>query len=262
MKPSCMDRIDISFFDHAPCPIFHFPDSRIMTARFTLLVSFSCLCILVNIACNKTGSNPGTGIANGDADLNRAYPGYDRFVIWPERECVLGVSLTLVTYGKYAVNGPLQLHWRILSGPGTPQIEIIDNSSVKLSGLNIGIYQYEVSFDAQYGTHNRDTSRVIVDALSNPPAEYIFSNRYWVPETRGFTDGSSITIEGIYNKIPADNAFRTFIKKANSTSWEELNSRYQGGFINGIIGSGIANSVLHIWSENKETGSADIKLVY
>ena len=239
-----------------------------MKAHITLQFVFCCLCIVLNVACKKTYSGPGNGIEpEVDADLNRVYTGYDRMVVWPKSECIIGASLTIVSFGRYAVNGPLKLEWRIISGPGSPQLEIIDNSTIKLSQLSIGVYQIEASFDKSYGTHNRDTTRVIVDSLSNPPVEVILPNQHWVAEYLGYSLGSSITIEGIYNTIPPGNAFRTFIRKANNSNWEELlpevtNSWYEYSFKNGVSFGIIANSVISIWSANKEEDTADIKLLY
>ena len=155
-----------------------------MKTRYAIQFIF-WLTIILNFNCKKTteGVDINDNLENIDADLNRVEAGSDRFVIWPEDNCTLATSTTIVGFGRYAPNGPLLLSWRMISGPGTPQVQTIKNGRIEVSQLQLGVYQFEVSFDKIYGNYNKDSVRIIVDDLSSPLKEFIFSDQTWIVVT-------------------------------------------------------------------------------
>ncbi len=242
-----------------------------MKALNALQFIFCCLLILLNVGCRKADDSIGVddGQVNVDEDLNRVHAGSDRMIAWPNSKCSLGVWTSTVGYGRYAPNGPLLLSWRMISGPDTPQIQTIENGRIEVSQLSIGVYQFEVSFDKRYGNFNKDSCRIVVDTLSNPPKEIFFLNQNWTAETSQYSWGSWIYIKDIYDKIPPESAFKIFIRQGSNSGWEELlpeeifswyhySFKYKGG-----AGSTDKGEIT-IWPTdyNYATGKVDIKLLY
>jgi hypothetical protein len=124
-----------------------------------------------------------------------------------------------------------------------------------VSNLQIGAYQFELFVQDAAGLTDRDTCTVIVGQLSATPNEFIFTNQVW--GSQGW--GSGIGISNVYQSLPAGSVFRVFIKRDNSTNWEELimddyNSWYTFSLLDGD---------LNIFSYHEvESDTPDIKLVY
>lgn len=147
------------------------------------------------------------------------------------------------------------ISWSKISGPSSFLIETPNSLGTQVSNLQIGIYQFEMFIQDTGGLTDKDTCTVIVGQISATPNEVIFTNEVWGPQ--GW--GSGIVISNAYQSLPAGSVFRTFIKRDNSTNWEELimddyNSWYTFSIWDGN---------LHIFSyyEN-ESDTPDIKLVY
>ena len=176
--------------------------------------------------------------------------GNDQYVFFPADFCTLnGVAQDLE-------NNIQTILWSNISGPSSFLIEHPDSLSTKVSNLQIGVYQFEMFVQDIAGLTDKDTCTVIVRQMSGTPNEVIFTNQVWVLDAWW----STITINNIYQYMPAGSVFRVYIKKDNSTNWEELimddfNS-YSWYTFSLLVGN------LIIYSNNYETDTPDIKLVY
>ena len=198
--------------------------------------------------CQGGGAGDGGGLAPNTPP--NCYAGTDKFVFDPGSFCTLnGVA-------QDSENNIQTILWSKISGPSSFLIEHPDSLSTKVSNLQIGVYQFEVFVQDTGGLTDKDTCTVIVDQISGTPNEVILSNQVWRQD--GLAWGSTITINNIYQNLPTGSVFRVYIKKDNSTNWEQLiiddyNSLYYFFLLDGN---------LVIYSEYDETDTPDIKLVY
>jgi hypothetical protein len=173
----------------------------------------------------------------------------DKLVFYPTSFTNLSASIS--TRGNIIQT----ISWSKISGPSSFLIETPNSLGTKVSNLQIGVYQFELFVQDKAGLTDKDTCTVIVGQLSATPNEVILTNQTW---GMGGLWGSEITINNIYQYLPAGSVFRAYIKRDNSTNWVELkmddgNSYYITSLYNGNLG---------LWSNDDETDTPDIKLVY
>lgn len=176
-----------------------------------------------------------------------ASSGTDQMVFLPNDYCTIGGWVS--GYASFTVL------WNKISGPTSFSIELPNSLRTKISNLVNGVYQFEITVSAD-GLTVRDTCSVIVGQISATPNEVVLSNQVWGQD--GLLWGSGIVISNVYQYLPAGRVFRVYIKKDNSTTWEELimddyNSWYNFSLLDGN---------LVIYSNYDETDTPDIKLVY
>ena len=227
------------------------------TIRFFRIMILVAI-MFVNANCKKENpfANATSGVVVPPPTINtspKANAGSDKQVILPTNTCLLAGS----AYDKE--NNIQMAQWDKISGPASFLIENQTSISTQVKNLQLGVYQFELTVKDSYGLMSKDTVAVTVGQISTTPNETIFKNFIWGTEGLYGTLlwGSVIIIPNIYQYMPAGSVFRTFIKKGNSTNWEELffgeHSWYSLDLINGK---------LIIWSNYDETDVADIKLVY
>jgi hypothetical protein len=180
----------------------------------------------------------------------RANAGPDKLVYYP--------ATFINLYGSMSAGGNIiqTISWSMISGPSSFFIETPNSLGTKLSNLQTGVYQLELLVQDAAGLTDKDTCSVIVGQLSPIPNEVIITDQVWVQD--GLLWGSGITVNNIYQYVPPSSVFRVYIKKDNSTNWEELlmddpNSWYNFSLLNGN---------LFIYSNYDENDTPDIKLVY
>lgn len=173
--------------------------------------------------------------------------GSDKLVFYPSDSCNLGGSIS---------GGYVSIAWRKISGPSSYMIESATSLGTKLTKLEIGVYQFELSVSDANGVADRDTCKVIVDRLSADPKEITLDNLWWSND--GLLWGSQLIVPNVYQYLPSGSVFKMYIKRDNSTTWEELkiddaNSYYLTDILHGD---------LMTWSGVDETDTPNIKLVY
>jgi hypothetical protein len=181
--------------------------------------------------------------------------GTDKLVYYPTNFTNLYGSM--MTWGNIIQT----ISWKKVSGPSSFFIETPNSLGTKVSNLQVGVYQFEVSVQDTAGLSDKDTCTVIVGQISNNPSEIIFQNQIWGNQGAYSTLlwGSSIIITNIYQYLAAGSVFRVYIKRDNSINWEELpmsdpNAWYSFSLIDGN---------LHIYSyHDNESDTPDIKLIY
>ncbi len=175
--------------------------------------------------------------------------GSDKLVYYPAN--ITNLYSSMSTWGNIIQT----ISWSKISGPSSFLIETPNSLGTKVSNLQIGVYQFELFVQDVAGLTDKDTCSVIVGQISETPNEIILTNQIWWPQ--GW--GSDIVISNVYQYLPANSVFRVYIKRDNSTTWEELtmddpNSWYTFSLLDGN---------LNIFSYyDNESDTPDIKLVY
>jgi hypothetical protein len=186
----------------------------------------------------------------GSEGALKANAGPDKLVLYPTNFTNLYGSMS--TWGNIIQT----ISWSKISGPSSFLIETPNSLGTKVSSLQIGVYQFEMFVQDTAGLTDKDTCTVIVGQISDTPNEVIFTNQVW--GQGGIPWGSGILIHNVYQYLPAGSVFKVYIKKDNSTNWEELimddyHSDYHFSLLNGD---------LFIYSDYDESDTTDIKLVY
>lgn len=179
----------------------------------------------------------------------KANAGPDKLVYYPTNFTNL--------YGSMSAGGNIiqTISWSKISGSSSFLIETPNSLGTKVSNLQVGVYQFELFVRDTGGLTDKDTCTVIVGQLSATPNEVMFINQVWGPQ--GW--GSGIIISNVYQSLPTGSVFRVYIKRDNSTNWEELlmddpNSAYTFYLLDGHL-------QIFSYYEN-ENDTPDIKLVF
>jgi hypothetical protein len=172
----------------------------------------------------------------------------DKLVFYP-------TSFTNLSAGGSTWNIIQTFSWSKVSGPSSFLIETPNSLKTKVSNLQIGVYQFQLFVQDAAGLTEKDTCTVIVGQLSATPNEVVLTNQAW---SHDLMWGSDITINNIYQYLPAGVVFRAYIRRDNSTNWEELIM----DDYNSYYGTSLFNGNLSLWSTDDETDTPDIKLVY
>ena len=232
--------------------------------KIYFIVFFPVMLVLfLNTACTK---EPVIGSANTGIIINpppppslpfntapRASAGSDKMVFLPASICLF------YAWASDSENNISTIAWEKISGPNSFLIENPSLLSPQIKNLVQGVYQFKLKVTDLYGLFIQDTVIVTVGQISTTPNEIFMHNLIW--GTEGFNGpllwGSAIMIRNIYQYIPTGRVFKMFIRKGNSTSWEEIligdNALYSVHILNGTLG---------IWSSADETETVSIKLVY
>lgn len=161
----------------------------------------------------------------------------------------------LSAWASYSHTLP-RLLWAKISGPQSYSIEQPDNLRSKISNLEKGIYEFELTAFGTGTYTSKDTCKVIVNQLPSNTSEFILNDQQWRRD--GLLWGSQIIIPNIYQYMPAGAVFKIYMKRDNSNSWEEL--VYDDDQANYLVG--IGNGTMFIWSTYDEKDTPGIKLVF
>jgi hypothetical protein len=175
--------------------------------------------------------------------------GNDKLVFLPENAGFLNGS------ASYSHSLP-RLLWTKISGPQAFFIENPDALGTKISNLEKGIYEFEITAFGNGTYTSKDTCKVIVNHLSSNPREFILTNQYWTNEELLW--GSEIIIPNIYQYMPAGAVFKIYMQRDSNNNWEEL--KYDDDRANYFVG--IGKGKMFIWSTYDETDTPNIKLVF
>lgn len=146
------------------------------------------------------------------------YAGADFQVILPTDFCWLS--------GSYGDIGHIDtILWQIISGPSSYTLENPNSLRTKVTNLEKGIYDFELTVINKKGLTGKDISRVTVGEISANPKEIIFKDTAWTCPW-----DCQIEIENIYSHLPVGSVFRIYIQRDNSTNWEEVVSDYSGDY--------------------------------
>lgn len=87
----------------------------------------------------------------------------------------------------------------------------------KLSKLEKGIYDFELTITNNKGSIGKDIVRVTAGEMSENNDEIILKDMAWVCPME-----CHVEIENIYSRLPAGYVSRIYIQRDNSANWEEV----------------------------------------
>lgn len=126
-------------------------------------------------------------------------------------------------FGTFNIDNIL---WKKISGPSAYILESPDSLITKVSELEKGVYEFELTVTDKGGLTTKDIATVTVGEISQNPKEKFFNDLGWECPW-----GCSVEIKNIYSHLPAGSVFRIYIQRDNSANWEEVvhDSQFQAG---------------------------------
>lgn len=156
--------------------------------------------------------------------------------------------------------------WKKISGPSSYNLESPDLLRTKISKLEKGMYEFELTVTNNRGLTAKDTVRINVGEMSKNPQELIFRDLEWI-----FPWYSTVEIKKI-NLIIAQSIFKVYIQRNNNPNWEEVtfisedltNNKYEYFIETRPDGAGMYNyGSLYIFYYGTDTSdSPSVKIVY
>lgn len=219
--------------------------------------------LLINSGCTEdtlaTGSptsTPPTVIQPSTPPT--AFAGEDFQLILPTDFCWLS--------GAYSEDGNIKVEkllWKKLSGPASYLLGNPDSLRTKVSNLEKGIYEFELTVTNTRGLTGKDISRVVVGEMSSNPKEIIFKDLIWNCDWDwGYCE---LIIKNIYNNLPAaGSVFRIYLQRDGLANWEEVihgssqssaDARYTYILYNGDL-------IIYPHDFSEAEGKPNIKIVY
>jgi len=177
--------------------------------RFAITV----LSIFLISSCKKTVENNQQSInAPNKAPIVAA--GNDINVVLPANEILLDGSF------YDSENNVKTIEWTKLSGPDAFAIENKNDLKTRVSGLAEGVYQFELTVTDHLDAIGKDVVTVTVEAgatIEVGTNEVIYRNLTWI-----YPWYSSLELQNIYSYVPQGQPIKVFVKRDDSTDWEEI----------------------------------------
>jgi len=178
-----------------------------MKSSFSLmLIAFV---LVLNMSCEKDPTyQDGNGSSNYAPNANA---GADFFVWSP----VDGAKLN----GSYSdlENNVKAVSWEKIFGPNSFTLANKDSLSAKISGLEQGLYKFELTVTDEGNLVDKDTVSVLVAGLSGNPQEVIFRDLEWISPWY-----NNIEIKNFVGHGTPGNAPKVFIQRENDPAWLEV----------------------------------------
>lgn len=234
--------------------------------RTNLYGLFICTAaLLINSGCNEEALPTGPSsippptytvppAAEPPAPLPAVSAGEDLQVIWPTDFCWLS--------GNYSYVKALDIEkilWEKISGPSSYILEDPESLRTKVSNLEKGIYEFQITITNKKGLIGKDIAKIIVREMSASPKEIVFKDTAWVCPM-----GCHVEIANLYSQLPAGSVFKIYIQRDNSVNWQEVihessqssaDTSYTYTLYNG-------NLFIFSYSSSEMTDTPNIKLVY
>ncbi len=166
--------------------------------------------------------------------------------------------------GTYSDTGAVKIYnilWKKISGPSSYILENPNSLRTKVSKLEKGIYEFELSVTNQRGLIGKDIVRVTVSEIPENNDEITLKDMAWVCPM-----GCHIEIKNIYSHLPAGSVFQIYIQRDNSANWEEVINDESSQLPEGVKYTyKLYNGNLYIFTYNnsdEQTDTPNIKIVY
>lgn len=147
-----------------------------------------------------------------------ASAGYDIQVILPNNYCWLEGGY----YYFNASNNNIpnnKVDWKKISGSSTCILESPNSLKTKVSKLEKGVYEFELTVTNKLGLTGKDRVKVTVGEMSANPKEKIFNDLIW-NDWNGW-DILHVEINNFYSHLPSDSFYKVYIQRDNSANWIE-----------------------------------------
>ena len=180
--------------------------------------------------------------------------GDDLQVILPTNFCWLSAN-----YSYVEVVNIEKILWEKISGPSSYILENPDSLRTKVSNLEKGIYEFQITITSTKGLIGKDIAKIIVGEMSAMPKEIIFKNMTWVCPM-----GCHVEIANLYSRLPAGSVFKVYIQRDNAAIWEEVIQESTQLSADTLYTYSLYNGSLFIfsYSSSEMEDTPNIKLVY
>lgn len=188
-----------------------------MKSSIVLLVIFFSL--LLSAGCKKETVEPATSYPDSypisqPTSQNKApivFAGSDRIL-------KLFLNETFLIGSAYDAENNIQnYNWEEISGSNSCFIENKNASTTKISGLEKGVYQFELTVTDSTGLFGKDTIMVTIEELNANPQEIIFTDLEWI-----FPWYNSIEVSSFSHMISSTASFKVFIRRNGNPEWKEV----------------------------------------
>ncbi|MBG6110529.1 Fe-S cluster assembly iron-binding protein IscA [Flavobacterium sp. CG_23.5] len=109
-----------------------------------------------------------------------------------------------------------KIQWSKKTGPTSYTIENPNSIKTKVSNLEKGVYEFELTVSYDNGLIAKDIVRFTIESISNNSNEIIFQNKVWLPIWY-----SNIEIND-FNLLISQNNFKVYIQRENNPQWIEV----------------------------------------
>ncbi len=224
---------------------------------------FYLLLILGAASCSKPPvPNPSEEVAQSKNTAPHADAGADIIIKFPLNEIFIG------GYAYDKEDNIKSFGWTKISGPNSYRIENKDSLNIRVSMLEKGSYQFELTVLDAMGLYGKDTVVLVVEERqANPnepifPNEIIFKDLTWI-----FPWYSSIEVKNFNHYLPNGLSFKVFIQRDNDPEWIEVvlgNASYDYFIENRLDGAGMYNfgSLYIFYSGNDVSDTPSVKIGY
>ena len=175
--------------------------------------------IFANTGCTKVVDTPGnTRITPPPPPLQsitiQVDAGRDIILVLPVNETFLTGSYT------YTGSSISSISWTQVSGPASFVIENRNALQTKLSNLEEGVYQFELTVTDAAGTSGKDT---VVITVKQAPSVTISGNIIIYHDLQWtFPWYNAVEIEGFNMLLPPGSSFKIFIQRDYDPQWKEV----------------------------------------
>ena len=142
--------------------------------------------------------------------------GNDQTLMLPVNEAYLAGSYT------YTGNSSTKINWDKLSGPASLAIENKNALLTKLSNLEEGVYQFELTVTDAGGIYDKDTVAIkvmkpAVPTVTIDSGQITYTDLQWI-----FPWYNSIEIKNFNSLLPPGRPFKIYIQRDNAPQWKEI----------------------------------------
>ena len=153
----------------------------------------------------------------------KAYAGLD-FLVWsPNNMAQLNGSY------RDDDNNIKEVSWAKISGPNSCIIENKNSLETRISGLEKGVYQFELTVTDNMNLYDKDTMAVTVGEIRDNSTELIFKDLVWINPWY-----NNVVIEDFVSIVPPGSMFKIFIQRGNDPAWKEVPPQTASGSLNGL----------------------------
>lgn len=182
--------------------------------KYSFYIIFISLQFWLLTGCKKDSLDPAARIVPIQDNISpNTYAGGDIFV-WPRiNEATLS--------GSYynARNIIKNVAWAKIAGPDSYVFENRESLSTKVSGLEAGVYQFELTITDQKNFTDRDIVTVYVGESTTNPNEVIFKDLDWVSISPWYP---GIELKHFVGNVSPGSAFKILIQRDYDATWSEV----------------------------------------
>jgi hypothetical protein len=228
--------------------------------------------LIVITGCKKNNADIltlNTSAQNSTGTTLVAIAGPDRTVYTPKSS---GNEIYLIGAATDKENKIQSYHWGKISGPGSSLIEASDNQITKVSSLNTGLYQFELTVTDSKGLVDKRKVNITIEQTNDPLLQHqngaiVFKNLKWI-----FPWYNSVEVKDFVYMLPSGVSFSSYIQRSNSQDWVSvpltnnisINSKYEYFIERRPDGGGIYSyGSMYIFNYGDDvTDNPTVKIIY